>query len=181
MKQKSLQEQLLKAGLVDSSKMKSVRSEKRKQTKQQKQAGKEIVNEARLSAQKAQQEQAEKDRLLNQKHREEVQQKELLVQIKQLVEANKLEQNEEDGIRYNFTDGNKVKSLYLSENIRSLVIEGKLAIVKLEQRYEVVPVGIANKISERDHTCVMKINLPIKTTLKDDPYADYQVPDDLMW
>lgn len=180
MKNKSLQEQLLKSGLTSSAKVKAARSEKRKQQKQQRHSAEGTVDEAKLLAQKAQQEKAEKDRLLNQLRQEEAEKKQIAAQIRQLIELNKLEQDEE-GVKYNFTDNNKVKTLYVSEEVRDQIIKGRLAIVKSEPRYEVVPLAAARKIEQRDSACIMVMNEPEKGQQTDDPYAEFQVPDDLMW
>jgi tetraacyldisaccharide-1-P 4'-kinase len=44
---------------------------------------------------------------------------------------------------------------------------------------------VAERIAERDPTVVLVLNrpdaAPAKTPAEDDPYADYPVPDDLMW
>lgn len=179
-KHNSLQEQLLKSGLASSAKVKAVRSEKRKQQKQQRHSTTETVDEVKLLAQKAQEEKAEKDRLLNQLRKEETERKQIAAQVKQIIELNKLSQDA-DGVKYNFTDNNKVKTLYLSEEIRDQIVKGRLAIVKSEQRYEVVPLAAARKIEQRDSACIMVINEPEKEKHSDDPYAEFQVPDDLIW
>ena len=175
MKNKSLQEQLLNSGLTNSAKLKAVRSEKRKQHKQQRHSETNKVDEAKVLVQKKQEEQVEKDRLLNQLRQEQAVKKEIAAQIKQLVEQNRLEQDE-DGVKYNFTDENKVKTVYLSDEVRNQLIQGRVAIVKSEQRYELVPLAIARKIEQRDRNC-----MPESEKHDDDPYAAFQVPDDLMW
>ncbi len=50
----SLQEQLLKSGLVSAAKAKSVSADKRKQTQQQRKNKVEVIDEAKELAQKAQ-------------------------------------------------------------------------------------------------------------------------------
>lgn len=180
MKNKSLQEQLLNSGLTNSAKLKAVRSEKRKQHKQQRHSETNKVDEAKVLVQKKQEEQVEKDRLLNQLRQEQAVKKEIAAQIKQLVEQNRLEQDE-DGVKYNFTDENKVKTVYLSDEVRNQLIQGRVAIVKSEQRYELVPLAIARKIEQRDRNCIVVINVPESEKHDDDPYAAFQVPDDLMW
>ena len=62
----SLQEQLLKSGLVSSAKAKSVKSDKRKQEQQQRNNNVVIVDEAKELAKKVHAEQVERDRALNQ-------------------------------------------------------------------------------------------------------------------
>ncbi len=177
----SLQEQLLKSGLVSASKAKSVKSDKRKQTQQQRKNKVEVVDEAKELAQKAQAEKIERDRELNQLRQRQEEQKQLAAQIKQIIELNRLPVDPE-GMAYNFTDDNKVKRLYVSGTMRDQIVEGRLAIVKLGANYEVVGAEAARKILSRDAASVIVFNEPNKTTdVADDPYAAYQVPDDLIW
>lgn len=177
----SLQEQLLKSGLVSAAQAKSVKSDKRKQTQQQRKNKVEVVDEAKELAQKAQAEKIERDRELNQLRRQQEEQKELSAQIKQIIELNRLPRDAE-GLAYNFTDNNKVKRLYVSEAMRDQIAQGRQAIVKFGQQYEVVSAEVAKKIQSRDAASVIVFNGQDKTTdVADDAYAEYQVPDDLIW
>jgi uncharacterized protein YaiL (DUF2058 family) len=177
----SLQEQLLKSGLVSGTQAKKAKTEKRKQLQQQRKNKVEVVDEAKALAQKAQAEKIERDRELNLLRQQQEEQKQLAAQIKQLIEINKLP-TDPDGLAYNFTDDNKVKRLYVTEAMRDQIAEGRLAIVKLGTNYEVVPAETARKIRERDASSVIVFNEPNKTAdISDDPYAAYQVPDDLIW
>jgi uncharacterized protein YaiL (DUF2058 family) len=54
--------------------------------------------------------------------------------------------------------------------------------VKFEKTYEVVNCEAAEKIRLRDAACVLVLNKAVEAEVKeDDPYAEYQIPDDLMW
>jgi uncharacterized protein YaiL (DUF2058 family) len=177
----SLQEQLLKSGLVSSAQAKSAKSDKRKQTEQQRKNNVTVVDEAKELAQKAQTEKAERDRELNQLIKQQEEQKQLIAQVKQLIELNK-QPKDDDGLAYHFNDNNKVKTLYVSETMRGQIISGKLAVVKLGESYEVVSSEVAKKISLRDAASVIVDNGQITSSdNKDDPYAGFQIPDDLMW
>ena len=133
----SLQEQLLKSGLVSSAKAKNIKSDKHKQEQLKRNNNITVVDEAKELVQKALAEKVEKDRALNLQIKEQEQQKHLQAQIKQLIELNK-QPREPDGLAYHFTDENKVKTLYVSETMREALIKGRLAIVKLGKNYEVV-------------------------------------------
>ncbi len=180
----TLQEQLLKAGLVSDAKAKTAKTEKRKQEKLKQKNNVEEVDLAKLFAERAKAEQIEKDRLLNQQKAQEAEKKAIAAQIKQLIEEHKQAQDP-DGLAYNFTDGNKVKKLYVSEAMRDNLIRGRLAIVRLGKLYEVVSSEVAEKIQLRNPACVLVLNKAAANeateTVADDPYADYQIPDDLMW
>jgi uncharacterized protein YaiL (DUF2058 family) len=178
----SLQEQLLKSGLVSSAQAKSAKSDKRKQTEQQRKNNVIVVDEAKELAKKAQAEKAERDRELNQLIKQQEEQKHQIAQVKQLIELNK-QPKDADGVAYHFNDGNKVKTLYVAETMREQIIRGRQAIVKLGGSYEVVSSEVAKKISLRDPASVIVDNGQGSDAVdnKDDPYADFQIPDDLMW
>ena len=104
-----------------------------------------------------------------------------MAQIKDLVERNCIRQ-EENGVAYQFTDKNKVKTVYLSEKVRLSVVNGRTGIVKIDNTYELVPAEIAKKILERSAESVIVLLEPTSELIaEDDPYANYQVPDDLIW
>jgi len=178
----SLQDQLLKSGLVSTAQAKSAKSEKRKQTQQQRKNNVTVVDEAKELVQKAQAEKVERDRELNQLRKQQEEQKHLIAQVKQLIELNR-QPKDADGLAYHFNDNNKIKTLYVSATIREQIIRGRMAIVKLGESYEVVSSEVAKKISLRDAASVIVHNEQCASAVanKDDPYADYQIPDVLMW
>lgn len=184
----SLQEQLLKSGLVSSGRAKAVKSEKQKQVKQQHHNKKIEIDVAKEQVQKLRLEQAEKDRELNLQRKQDEQQKHLAAQVKQIIEQNRLAQtdssnkNQDDSVAYHFTDNNKVKTLYVSISIRDQIAQGKIAIVRLNHQYELVSAEIAEKIKLRENASVIVFNQPTKTDENmEDPYSAYHVPDDLLW
>ena len=85
-------------------------------------------------------------------------------------------------LAYNFTDNNKVARVYVTDAVQGQLSRGLLAIVKLDDRYKVVPAGVAEKISLRDESVVVVRNESSSEELdEDDPYAEFKIPDDLMW
>jgi uncharacterized protein YaiL (DUF2058 family) len=177
----SLQEQLLKSGLASETKAKQVKSEKRKQTKQQRNNGVETVDDLKLNVEQVRLQQAERDRELNQLRKQAEEQKALAAQVRQLVELNIIAQDE-NGIAYQFTDDGKVKSVYVSPKVREALIEGRVAIVKLDAGYRLVPAEIARKIQSRHAYSVVVLNEEKSAVAAaDDPYAAYEIPDDLIW
>lgn len=176
----SLQEQLMKAGLADEKKAKSIRQEKRKQRKQQPK-GSQPVNEAQQRVEQARKEKAERDRQLNQQRQQEAERKAIQAQIRQLIETNRLDRarGEEE---YQFVDGKKIKKILVDAQMVDQLSRGRLAIVKLHDGYEVVAEGVARKIMERDEQAVLVLHdRNANDTDEDDPYAGYEIPDDLMW
>jgi uncharacterized protein len=176
----SLQEQLLKAGLVDKNKVKKVNQDKSKQQKVERRTGEQTVNEARLAALETQRKNAERARELNAQRDAAARQKAAMAQIAQMVEKNRQSKGRGD-IAYNFTHGTKIERIYVSAAVQSHLIAGRLAIVCLGGVTELVPRVIADKIAERDASLVVKVNKPSTEIDADDPYAEYQIPDDLTW
>lgn len=179
MARQSLQDQLLKSGLVSPAQAKTVKTDKHKQVQQQRKNKVTVQDDAKLLAQKVKAEQAEKDRLLNQQRHQDEQLKQMAAQVKQLVEANRLNQDP-DGEAYHFADGGKVKTLYVGQPIREQLVAGQVAVVKVEQGYELVPAQVAEKIRERDAGSVIA-NPATVSDESSSEYARYQVPDDLIW
>jgi uncharacterized protein YaiL (DUF2058 family) len=177
----SLQEQLVKSGLANTNQAKTIKSQKHKQQQQQRKNNLVVVDEAKILAQQTQAEKIAKDRELNQLRLQQEQQKQLIAQIKQLIDTHR-QKPDEDGVAYNFTDNNKVKTLYLSQESRDALIRGRLAIVRDEQHYALVTAEVAEKIVQRDSSYVLVDNSKHNNDIaSDDPYAAYQIPDDLMW
>lgn len=174
------QDQLLKAGLVSEQQVKQTRTAKNKQARQQRGKKQEAVDEIRLQAERARQEKAERDRELNRQKLEQAQQKQIAAQIRQLIEMNRVVIRDGE-VAYNFEDDKVVRRLFVTDQVQKQIINGSLAIVRLEGQYEVVPRPVADKIRQRDAHCVVVSNDKEPQVEDDDPYADYQIPDDLMW
>lgn len=176
----SLQDQLLKAGVVDQKKVKQIKKEQHKQAKQQPK-GKPLVDENKESARQALEERSARDREINRLNQAEVERKALRAQIIQLVNLNRIDRGQGD-VAYNFTDENKIKKINVSEKLHYQLGAGMVAIVRLDSGYELVPAGVADKIRQRDDSVVIVHNTRTVTEIEeDDPYADFQIPDDLMW
>ena len=107
----SLFDQLKKSGLVDKNKAKTVKHNQYKSQKQKSKKGTvDQPDEAKLITQKAQAEKVERDRQLNQQKKQEAERKAIAAQIKQLIETNRVEDQDGD-IVYNFNDANVVKRI----------------------------------------------------------------------
>ncbi|HSC75042.1 MAG TPA: DUF2058 domain-containing protein [Pseudomonadales bacterium] len=178
----TLQDQLLKAGLVDE---KAIKQAKKQQRSDQQKVAKNKrhveTDEVKLAAQKVLADKAEQDRLLNQQRNEQALQRAIAAQIRQLIDSHR--QDRGDGsVAYNFSDNKVIKKILVSQKIVDQIQFGHLAIVRLDDKYELIPVRAAEKIRERDAACVIVCN-PQQSgkNIDDDPYADFKIPDDLMW
>lgn len=188
-KKLSLQEQLLKSGLVTAAQARTAKSDKHKQVQQQRHNNVQVVDEAKRIVQQALAEKAERDRELNRRKQEQEEKKQIAAQIRQLIETHRIAIDEnaieeyDDSQAYHFTDQNKVKKLFVPKAMRDQISDGKLAIVRLRKRYDLVPAEIAGKIRERDPASVIVWNDASAEPVEnhDDPYAQYQIPDDLVW
>ena len=176
----SLQEQFLKAGLVDKTKVKLANQEKSKQKKVERRSGEQTVDEARLAAQEMQRKNAERAREANAQRDAAANQKAIVAQIAQMVRQNRQDKGKGD-IAYNFTHGTKIERIFVSPAVREHLVAGRLVIVVMNGAVELVPRVIADKIAERDASLVVRVNKSSTQVDEDDPYAAFQIPDDLMW
>ena len=74
-----------------------------------------------------------------------------------------------------------MKHIYVNAELKQQIVQGKLGIARIEGRYELVPQSIAEKIQQRNEKRVVLFKNEQETVAADDPYADFKVPDDLMW
>ena len=174
----SIQDQLLKAGLGN--KKQAVKARKAQNQKQKLEAtGVKVEDEAEVLAREAQKEKVERDRELNRQKQAQADAKAIAAQIQQLIEMNRIEERGET--EFSFSVDSVIRTLQLTETHRKQLISGKLAIARLSDSYEVVPRQVAEKIIERDSSVIVLKNDSTEADETDDEYADYQVPDDLMW
>ena len=182
----SLFDQLKKTGLVDKTRAQKVKRDQYKNKKQKAKKGSvEQVDEVKILAEKTQAEKVERDRQINKQKEEEAERKAIAAQIIQLIETNRVEDRDGE-IVYNFTDANVVKRLFVSERSHKHLMSGHLSIAKLGEGYELVPKPVAEKIEQRDAQCIISNEHSIEDSHEqsqdlDDPYADYKIPDDLIW
>ncbi len=180
---KSLQEQLLNAGLVNTKQVKQANASKSKDRKQQRRRKAPVVDTTRLEIEQKAAEKTERDLALNRKRDQEKQRRETQAQITQLMDENQIAEDNE-GEAFHFEHKGFVKKVYVSDSIRGQIIRGQLAIVVSKNRYRVVPADIALKIKSRDESAlvVLQDQTPMDQNLEIDPaYAKYKIPDDLIW
>ena len=176
----SLQDQLLQSGLVDKKKAKQLKQAHRKEAKGR-QKGQGHIDENKEQARRAQLEKVERDRQLNKEQQAEAEKKAIKAQIIQLITMNRIDREHGD-VAYQFKDGTLIKKIYITQKIQKELINGRLAIAKLVNGYELLPASAAEKIAQRDAQVIVVLNQYAPTEVdEDDPYADYQIPDDLMW
>lgn len=172
----SLQDQLVKAGLASEQQLRSTKSKKRKQ----KRSGSQPPEAAqREQAAQAAAEKRRRDQALNRQRDEEAKRKAEQIVLWQLVRDNRIVRSAGD-TAYNFTDGKALKRLYVSAAQQRDLVAGSLAIVRHDDFYELVPADVAERLAAAEPPLVLVHNRP-EPDEGDDEYADYKVPDDLMW
>ncbi|MGU9869820.1 DUF2058 domain-containing protein [Kluyvera ascorbata] len=175
----TLQEQMLKAGLVSSKKVAKVQRTAKKSRVQ--------AREAREAVEENKKAQVERDKLLSEQQKQAVLSKEYKAQVKQLIEMNRVMPGRGD-ISFNFTDGSIIKKITVDKLTQAQLINGRLAIARLatqsngDSEYAIIPAVVAEKIAQRDaSSIVLHSALSQEVQDEDDPYADFKIPDDLMW
>lgn len=175
-----LQEQLLKAGLVNKAKAAQV---VREQAKKHKGKGPAAPSAEHLDAQRLQAEKAERDRALAAERNAQVRVNEARAQVRQIVEAHKVKREGE--ITYRFTDGDTIRDVLVNEALRAQLASGTLVIVRHDQGYELLPRVAADKVVERDVTTIVldhgRAEAGSGNDADDEYYKQFQVPDDLIW
>lgn len=145
------QDQLLKAGLVSKKQAGKVKRAKHLNRKQHK---KETPSEVTIQAKKEQEEQAARNRELNKKRAEEKRFHETRAQVRQLICDNKQERDD-FGSAYHFVEENRVQRIFVDDEMAEALSCGKMAVVKYEDGYEVVPAKAAEQIASRDKHVVL--------------------------
>jgi len=175
----TLQEQMLKAGLVTSKKMAKVQKTAKKSRVQ--------VREAREAVEENKKAQLERDKQLSEQQKQAALSKEYKAQVKQLIEMNRIDISKGD-IGFNFTDNNLIKKIVVDKLTQAQLISGRLAIARLVvdnsgvSAYAIIPASVADKIAQRDaNSIVLNSALSHEEQDEEDSYADFKVPDDLMW
>ncbi|MBT1445486.1 DUF2058 family protein [Shewanella sp. JM162201] len=178
----ALQQQLLKAGLASKQKLKDVNTKKRRDRKSNIDDGSAALKES-IAEQKARQ--AAEDKALNEQRFQEAlakgQVRSLITEIKRLA----ISLPERAEIKFNYTIGSKIHSVYINEKLQTQLLGGLLGIVRYEDTSLLVP----HKLAERVALLVpdwcgylwQATDAAPAASEEDDPYADYVIPDDLMW
>lgn len=130
-------------------------------------------------------EQLARDQAANKAQQDAQAEKAIVAQIRQLIEVHQIDRSGGDQ-PYQFADGSKVRKLWLRPAQIDQLARGQIAIVRIgavtSTEFALVPTAIAEKIAQRDSArVVLKAERHAQAVADDDPYADYVIPDDLMW
>ena len=178
-----LQEQLLKAGLVKKGK---VAEAVREQVKARHGKAPPSPTEIQREAERARAEKAERDRALDAERKAQARSAELRAQARQIIEDKKVPRTGDS--EYRFTADGAIRTLLVDDDLRRKLSSGALVIARLGDRYELLPRAAGDKVRERDaglivldHGQEAEADAPATTSEDDAYYAQFEVPDDLVW
>lgn len=182
-KPNALQEQLLKAGLAKKSKVAEVA---REQVKARHGKSPAAPSEVQQEAGRARAEKAERDRALEAGRKAQARAAELRAQARQIIQDRKVPRGGE--VEYRFTVDGAIRSVLVDDDLRRKLSSGALVIVRLDDRYELLPRLAAEKVRERDATLIVldhgqAVDAEVDAPSSEDDayYARFKVPDDLVW
>lgn len=178
-----LQEQLLKVGLVKKGKVAEVA---REQHKARHGKAAPAASDIQREAERARAEKADRDRALAAEQKARARAAELAAQARQIIEDKKLPRSGE--VEYRFTVDGAIRTLLVDDTLRKQLAAGALVIAGIDDRFELLPRAAADKVRERDparivldHGQARDADAPAATSEDDAYYAQFEVPDDLMW
>lgn len=181
----SLQDQLLKAGLTTKQKTRQANVDKRKKNKQKRSGVKHsasLQEQVQQDLAKAKTDKVTKDNALNEQKKQLLADKEQVLRIKQILTHHQIKNVIGENV-YNYTFGTLIKKLPLDAITHKALVNGRLALCGLDDVTYLVTRETAEKLSELDeHVVLVQNDKTLDEQVdEDDPYADYQIPDDLMW
>lgn len=181
---KSLQDQLLEAGLVSRQKAHQSKQAQHKQARRQRAgdpAAAAAAAEARRLARQAEEDKRARDLERNRLRTERAQRRALAAEIEQIIATHRIDRVPGDEI-YQFVDGAKVKRVYVTPEVHAGLVDERLAVVRLRRGYAVVERSVAQRVAERDERAVVAREADATSSAAlDDYYAQFEIPDDLQW
>ena len=102
--------------------------------------------------------------------------------VRELIQSHALNDPAAD-LPYQFQVGATIKRLYVTAEQRRQLLAGELAITFLDGRRCLIPAAVAEHIRalDPDKIVIRHEPAPEPPPAEDDPYAGYEVPDDLIW
>lgn len=180
----ALQDQLLKAGLASKQKVRDVKTQKRRDKKSKVDDGSSALKQ-QIAEQKLAQ--AKKDKALNEQRfaaaTEKGQVRGLISEFAKFA----ITVSRDAELKFNYTLENKIYSVYITDKIQADLLNGTLGIIRHEDKSYIVPHKLAERVKLLvPQWCGYLWDKAAKDSVEqvsgaDDPYADYAIPDDLMW
>lgn len=156
----SLQEQLLKAGLVNQKQVKKAEHDKRVQKKKGKKGAQTTSDDAKERLKKQRAQQAEHDRQLNRERLEQEQQKENHAAAQQLIQKNRTKIEPGDVPFHYVTGGGQIERLYVTREIADQLGTGVLGVAVYSGENVLVSADTIAKVLQRDESLIVAFNDP---------------------
>ena len=179
----SLKDQLIAAGLVTKKQAHAARQKqprgKQGQVQKNQQKSQREQELAALDAHKR-----ERDKELNAQRETQKKAREQADWVRQLLAAHGLKKQPpgDDDAAFHFSMGASVEHLYLGQQQRAQLGSGQLGIVSFDGKYHLLPLETARLLHEKiPQRCWLPAEKVAKASAEDDPYAKFEVPDDLIW
>ena len=181
----SLQDQLLKAGLTTKQKARQANSDKRKKNKQKRSGvavDASLQEQVKKELELAKQEKLARDTALNDEKKAALAAKEQQLRIAQILQHHQIT-NVNGEAEYNYTLNSKIKKLFIDDVTHRALVNGRLALCGVDEKTYIVTAETAEKVASLDEQVILVQNTKVETAVsdEDDPYAEFQIPDDLMW
>ena len=175
-----LKQQLLKAGLAKKSDVARVVREQVRQ-RHAKSPRPPLDAAGAVDAKRLQAERADHDRQLAAARNAQLRQRELGAQAVQIIDAARVPGRGE--IPYAFQDGRVVARIAVDLAQRSQLAAGALVVARHAGGFVLLPRAAADKVAARDATLIVADHAGAADTPGDaDPaYAEFPIPDDLVW
>ena len=97
---------------------------------------------------KSSKEKQAKDQALNLEKQQQLEEKALKASIIQMIKQHKIVDFAGD-VAYQFIDENKIKKVYLSQQVYNALVTGSLVIAKDQDQYAYLPKALAEKIDQK--------------------------------
>jgi hypothetical protein len=179
----ALQEQLLKAGLAKKSKAAEAA---REQEKARQGKAPSAAAELQREAERAREEKIERDRALAAERNAEARAKALRAQARQIIVDKRVPHGGD--IDYRFEVDGVIRGLPVSEGLRKQLASGVLVIARLDEGFALLPRVAGEQVRQRAPEWIVldhRTAGDAAATPGDDEdaayYAQFTVPDDLVW
>ncbi len=112
------------------------------------------------------------------------QKRELKAKIKKLIDDNSITEFTGE-LTFNYVVGERVRQVFVSQEYLDKISAGDLAITRLNRQTHLVTPDVAQQLIDLNPQWLVVVNDPNQeqpqVSGEEDPYADYKVPDDMHW
>jgi uncharacterized protein YaiL (DUF2058 family) len=178
----SLQDQLMKLGLTNAQKVKQAKTEKSRKAKQKKKKGTVEVSDVQVSINQQKAQQYQKDLLKNKATQCDLEARSDHGKLLQMI-AQHSEKDYQGEIDHHFIYDGKIKRIAVNDKTQKNLVNGQLAICVLNGKFYLINKEASEQLIKIDETVLVALHekVDVSQVSEDDPYAEFSVPDDLIW